>query len=330
MSNTHSLDLLLDSLSPIKVHLDDPDVTEIMINGENDVWIEKAGRLEQIDVLAITAKNIESIILVLASLEQKSAEKGTSTGIVDARIDGFRFAGILPPTASKGPCLSIRKHSIKTYTLDDLAHRGAMTSQVVELLRAMVKERKNVLVVGGTSSGKTTVLNAMIQEMPVEHRVITIEDTRELKVSVPNNISLESNTQRGITPRDLVRTCLRMRPDRILLGEVRGGEAYDLLAAANTGHDGVLATLHANSALKGLSRFENLVLQSGIDWPHQSICKEIADVFDYVVFVQRTASGQRGVAEILHLTGFDMNSQKYEFSYLFQQSSLPIAGSSIS
>lgn len=316
-SRTGSIDLLKEALAPLRPYLDDDEVNEVMINSANDVWVEKSGQISKVDVL-ISSHSLNSVVLILASMEQKDALAGTDSGILDARMSGFRVAAILPPTSTKGTCISIRKHSVVNFSLGDLESKGAFGPEQTEILKKIVLQRKNVLVVGGTSSGKTTMLNAMIQEIPPEDRVITIEDTQELKVAVPNHVQLESNAQRNVTPRMLVKASLRFRPDRILLGEVRGGEAYDLLNAANTGHDGVLATLHSNSALKGLSRFENLVLQSGIDWPHASICKEIADVFDYVVFVER-ANGKRRLSEILQLHGYDMEARNYLVSYQFKR-----------
>lgn len=319
MNNTRigSIDLLKEALSPLRSYLDDPLVNEVMINSENDVWVEKSGVIDKVDV-TISSTSLSSVVLILASMEQKDAFAGTDSGILDARMNGFRVAAILSPTSIKGTCISIRKHSVENYSLQDLQSKGAFGAEQSEILKNLVLNRKNVLVVGGTSSGKTTLLNAMIQEIPHQDRVITIEDTQELKVGVPNYVQLESNYQKNVTPRMLVKASLRFRPDRILLGEVRGGEAYDLLNAANTGHDGVLATLHSNSALKGLSRFENLVLQSGIDWPHQSICKEIADVFDYVVFVDRV-QGKRRLSEILELHSYDMETRNYSFTYQFKR-----------
>lgn len=292
-----AISALMNALGPIKELLEDPLVQEVEINGPNDVWFERAGQQQQ-STIKITQAQIEIAITVLARLDHKDAKAGTKDGIIDARMDGFRIAAALPPTSVRGPSMCIRKHNPLSLTLDDYEAAKAFPEGFRDKLAAMVRERKNVLVVGGTSSGKTTFTNALISEIPHDERVITIEDTPELKVKTPNWVSLESNIQKGITTKDLVKLSLRYRPDRIIVGEVRGGEAYDLLDAANTGHDGVIATLHANSSFDALTRFETLVLQGGVQWPHRAICAQIARTFDYVLFMARRR-GVRMLEEVL-------------------------------
>jgi Flp pilus assembly CpaF family ATPase len=222
---------------------------------------------------------------------------------VDARMDGFRVAAALSPTSVRGPSMCIRKHNPVHLKLDDYVKAGAITPEWAERLREMVRSHKNILVAGATSSGKTTAVNALLAEIPPEERILTIEDTPELKVISPNWVSLESNAQKGVSTRELVRLALRYRPDRVIVGEVRGGEAFDLLDAANTGHDGVIATLHASSALDALSRFETLILRGGVEWPHRAICAQIARTIDYVVFMARR-NGVRGLQEVLEIEDF--------------------------
>lgn len=306
--NSHKM--LWHSLCPVASLMEDPMVQEVMINGPNDVWVERAGEgITQTDI-AISEIEIRGAIVVLASLESKEAKDKGIESIIDSRLDGFRFAAAMRPTSMRGPSISIRKHNPVHLSLEDYVANGAMPENMASALSQMVKGRKNMLIAGGTSSGKTTFANALIGEVDPKDRVLTIEDTQELKVKVPNWVPLISNEQEGVTTRHLVRLSLRFRPDRIIVGEVRGGEAFDLLDAANTGHDGCLATLHANNCAGALSRFESLVLRSGINWPHEAIKAQIAETFDYVVFMARMSSGRK-LAEILKVNGFDFDTKRY-------------------
>ncbi len=307
-NNAHVL--LRNSLRAVGHLLEDPHVQEVMINGPNNVWVEKAGQGIIKTEVDISDVEIRSSIQLLASLENKEAKERGKESIIDSRLDGFRFAAAMKPTSMQGPSISIRKHNPVHLSLDDYVANGAIPEDMAGVLRKMVQERKNVVVAGGTSSGKTTFVNALIGEVDQGDRVLTIEDTQELKVKVPNWVPLISNEQEGVTTRDLVRLSLRFRPDRIIVGEVRGGEAFDLLDAANTGHDGCLATLHANNCAGALSRFESLVLRAGINWPHEAIKAQIADTFDFVVFMARVKTGRK-LAEIMAINGFDFDSKRY-------------------
>lgn len=313
LASAAALRALTHALSPIREYLDDPLTQEIEINGPNDVWVERAGVQSKVDV-RIGATELETAIGVLARLSNKDAKAGTADGIIDARMEGFRVAAALPPTSVHGPSMCIRKHNPVHLSLADYVKAGALTEEWAEQLRDMIRSHKNVLVAGGTSSGKTTFVNALLAEIPKEERILTIEDTPELKVLSPNWVSLESNTQAGISTRDLVRLALRYRPDRVIVGEVRGGEAFDLLDAANTGHDGVIATLHASSSFDALSRFETLILRAGIDWPHRAICAQIARTIDFVVFMARR-NGSRRLQEVLEVQDFD--NERYVTNMLF-------------
>lgn len=307
-NNAHVL--LRNSLRAVGHLLEDPHVQEVMINGPNNVWVEKAGQGIIKTEVDISDVEIRSSIQLLASLENKEAKERGKESIIDSRLDGFRFAAAMKPTSMQGPSISIRKHNPVHLSLDDYVANGAIPEDMAGVLRKMVQERKNVVVAGGTSSGKTTFVNALIGEVDPGDRVLTIEDTQELKVKVPNWVPLISNEQEGVTTRDLVRLSLRLRPDRIIVGEVRGGEAFDLLDAANTGHDGCLATLHANNCAGALSRFESLVLRAGINWPHEAIKAQIADTFDFVVFMARVKTGRK-LAEIMAINGFDFDNKRY-------------------
>ena len=316
LTTASALAALMQSLGPVKTLLEDPQVQEVEINGPDDVWFERSG-VQQRSQVKISKAQIETAITVLARLDHKDAKAGTKDGIIDARMDGFRVAAALAPTSVRGPSMCIRKHNPLRLSLEDYAAAGAFSSAWAEKIREMVRAKKNILVVGGTSSGKTTFTNALLGEIPGDERVLTIEDTPELKVTTPNWVSLESNAQKGITTKDLVRLALRYRPDRIIVGEVRGGEAYDLLDAANTGHDGDIAPLHSNSSFDALSRFETLLLQGGVQWPHRAICSQIARTFDYVLFMARRR-GVRRLEEVLALHGYDNDSEKYQYEIVYQ------------
>jgi pilus assembly protein CpaF len=306
----HVSQMLSQTLTPVAHFMADPDVQEIMINGPDDVWVERSGMMEAQPV-QIAEIQIRSALEMLAAMIGKEAKENNATAIIDARMDGFRIAGALPSVSTKGSSICIRKHSTFVRTLDEYVADGAMSEEVKEFLIQAVKDRKNFIVSGGTSSGKTTLLNALISYIPHSERVLTIEDTRELKVKVPNWVPLESNEQAGITIRSLVKLALRYRPDRIIVGEVRGPEAFDLMQAMNTGHDGGFATLHANSATSALSRLETLVLTApGIDWPIHSVREEIANTFDYVI-QQVRENGKRKLKEVLEIQSYDRERGAY-------------------
>lgn len=301
----HIKSMLSSQLSPVAHFMDDEAVQEIMVNGPNDIWVEKAGVMQPEAGIQLSEIQIRSALEMLASLIGKDAKENTRTAIIDARMDGFRIAGALSSVSTKGSSICIRKHSTFVRSLEDYVSDGAMSAEVKDFLIQAVKDRKNFIVSGGTSSGKTTLLNALISYIPHSERVLTIEDTRELKVKVPNWVPLESNEQAGITIRDLVKLALRYRPDRIIVGEVRGPEAFDLMQAMNTGHDGGFATLHANSASSALSRLETLVLTApGVDWPIESVRVEIANTFDYVI-QQVRENGKRKLKEVLQIDHYD-------------------------
>jgi Flp pilus assembly CpaF family ATPase len=337
-TQAHAIQLLRETLKPVEALLDDHDIQEIMINGPSDVWVERRGLIVK-EPCQITDIDIRSAITVLASLEGKQAKEGSIDGIIDSRMEGMRVAAVLSPTAVFGHAMSIRKHNKQKLVLEDYVTSGAFDMAVEDevevddkfilpevkcaddlalVLKKIVKGRKNIIVAGGTSSGKTTLLNAMLSEIDGQDRVLTIEDTPEVDVRVPNWVSLESNEQEGVTTRHLLRLALRFRPDRIIVGEVRGGEAYDLLQAANTGHDGCFSTVHANSAFAVLSRLETLVLTSGIQWPHEAIRTQLAETFNYIIFMARS-HGKRQLQEIIELQGYDSVNGRYIYRHIFKR-----------
>ncbi len=312
----NAIDMLRSTLAPLAPVFDDPAVTEIMINAPGEVWVQRAARSERLTI-ELTDAQVRAAIMLLARLNRRDAREGGREAMLDARFDGMRVAACLAPPATRGHALCIRKHQRRRLTLADLVAGQAVDAACARLLRCAVRGRCNMLIAGGTDSGKTTLMNALLAEVPGEERLITIEDTPELDVAAPNRVSLEASEADGISVRDLVRLALRMRPDRILVGEVRGPEAYDLMQVANTGHRGVLATLHANDAPGALERLEALVLTAGVPWTFAAIQRQIARSFDLVVFVARDAA-QRRVTEVARLDGFDAEAASYRMTTLYR------------
>ncbi|MEC0257772.1 CpaF family protein [Paenibacillus lautus] len=296
----------LDVLQPL---VDNPTITEIMINSHQDIFIEQDGEVKKLALQFESQSRLEDIIQSIVGTVNRMVNE--STPIVDARLkDGSRVNIVLPPIALKGPSMTIRKFPESPMTMDDLVGRGALTEEAAEQLRILVKGKYNIFIGGGTGSGKTTFLNALSQYIPPDERVITIEDSAELKiVTVPNLVSLETrnaNTEgRGeIAIRDLIRSSLRMRPNRIIVGEVRGSEALDMLQAMNTGHDGSLSTGHANSTQDMISRLETMVL-SGADLPIGVVRQQISSAIDIFVHLSRLRDRSRRVTEISEVIGME-------------------------
>jgi pilus assembly protein CpaF len=314
---TPELEMVFNSLGSLKSHFEDPAVQEVMINGHDDVFVERAGVIERVDV-RLSEQQVMAAITVLASRANKELRAGTKDSILNERWEGVRVCAVVPPVSLHGPVMAIRKHSSITFTLDDYVSNGVMEIRTKEKLQQIIKSKKNVLIVGGTSSGKTTFLKALMLEIDPADRILTIEDLPELSIQSPNRVQLETREASGITYTELVKTALRMRPDRIILGEVRDGAALDLLNAANTGHDGCLATLHANSSLEGLSRFEDLIMQAGGRIPLASIQQRISTTFHNVIFMARR-NGKRRLIELLEMTGFDRTNGQYHFNYIHQE-----------
>ncbi|WP_187119795.1 CpaF family protein [Numidum massiliense] len=308
----------LDVLQPL---IDDKAITEIMINGHDDIFIERAGNIEKIPVQFESDQKLEDIIQTIVSRVNRVVNE--SSPIVDARLhDGSRVNVVLPPIALNGPVMTIRKFPDKPLVVDDLIANGAMSQETATFLQKLVQARYNILVGGGTSSGKTTFLNVLSNFIPKRERIITIEDSAELQIQgVPNLVRLETrnaNTEgKGeITIRDLIRSSLRMRPDRIIVGEVRGAEALDMLQAMNTGHDGSLSTGHANSTRDMLSRLETMVL-SGANLPVEVIRQQIGSAIDIMVHLARLRDHTRkvlNISEVLGVEGGELQlNPLYEF-----------------
>jgi pilus assembly protein CpaF len=296
-------------LGPLEDLLSDESVTEIMVNRHNDIFIERLGQLTRSDIsFSNDASVLAAIERIVSPLGRRIDE---SSPMVDARLkDGSRVNAVIPPLAIKGPSITIRKFSRKKLVAGDLLRFGAINREMVEFLRVAVERRANIVVSGGTGSGKTTLLNVLSNFIPDNERIVTVEDAAELQLTQSNLVSLEARPAniegRGaVTIRDLVKNCLRMRPDRIIVGECRGGEALDMLQAMNTGHDGSLTTAHANSPRDCLSRLEVMTLMSGLEIPMLAIREQIRSAVNIIVQQTRFSCGTRKVTYITEITGMD-------------------------
>ena len=309
-------------LGPLEDLIEDPTVTEIMVNSSSDIFIERAGRIEKSPVIFTSDK------AVLAAIERIVAPLGRrideSSPMVDARLaDGSRVNAVIPPVALRGPSLSIRKFSKRKLLGDDLLKFGSLNESMLHFLEMAVRERRNIVVTGGTGSGKTTLLNILSNFIPDDERIVTIEDAAELKLSQPNLVAMESRPANlegkgHISIRDLVRNSLRMRPDRIVVGECRGGEALDMLQAMNTGHEGSLTTAHANSPRDALSRLEVMVMMSSMDLPMVVVREQIASAIDLIIHQRRFPCGSRKVTHISEITGIESGTIQTQDLFVFR------------
>jgi len=313
-------------LGPLEDLLADPKVTEIMVNRADQIYVERSGKLEMTKVRFLGNEQLRGVIeRIVAPLGRRIDEK---VPMVDARLrDGSRVNAIIPPLALKGPAMTIRKFSKKLLGPDDLVKFGSMTDQMVTFLSAAVKARLNIVISGGTGSGKTTLLNVLSSFIPTDDRIVTIEDAAELQLPQDHVVTLESRPaniegEGAITIRDLVRNSLRMRPDRIVVGECRGGEALDMLQAMNTGHDGSLTTVHANAPRDALSRLETLALMAGLDLPSRAIRDQIASAVNLIVQQSRLQDGSRRVTHITEVTGQENGVFTSADVFVFKQSGM--------
>ena len=310
-------------LGPLEILLNDPEITEIMINHPKQIYIEKKGQPMLSDVTFESDKQLMRVIdRVVSSIGRRVDE---STPMADARLkDGSRVNVIIPPLALKGPCMTIRKFSREKLGPNDLIKFRSATPHMIQFMRAAVRSKLNVLVSGGTGSGKTTLLNILSTFIPPEDRIITCEDAAELQLQQDHVITLESRPAnvegKGAVPiRDLVKNCLRMRPDRIIVGECRGGEALDMLQAMNTGHDGSMSTLHANNPHECLGRLETLVLMAGADLPSRAIREQVAAAVHIIIQQQRLRGGPRKVVSIAEITGIENGDIQFQEIFVYNQ-----------
>jgi pilus assembly protein CpaF len=294
---------------PIQPFLDDDSVTEIMVNGEAAIYVERAGRLQRTSARFLSDEHLRRVIERIVSQVGRRIDE--SSPMVDARLpDGSRVNAIVPPLAVDGPSLTVRKFAKDPFKVGDLISFGTMTSQIAELLQACVQGRLNILISGGTGTGKTTLLNVVSSFIPEHERIVTIEDAVELQLHQDHVIRLESRPPNiegkgQVAIRDLVRNSLRMRPDRIIVGETRGGEALDMLQAMNTGHDGSLSTVHANTPRDALARLETMVLMAGMDLPARAIREQVASAIDLIVQISRLRDGTRRITHITEVHGME-------------------------
>ena len=310
-------------LGPIEGFMADPEVTEVMVNGDDSIYIERAGKLYLTETRFVSVDHLRQVIERIVSGVGRRIDE--STPLVDARLpDGSRVNAVIPPLSVDGPMLTIRKFAKTAFTASDLVDLRTLSRESTDFIDACVRGRRNILISGGTGTGKTTLLNVVSSFIPDSDRIVTIEDAVELRLQQRHVIRLESRPPniegRGAVPiRELLRNSLRMRPDRIVVGEVRGGEALDMLQAMNTGHEGSLSTLHANSPRDAMSRLETMVMMSGLELPVRAIREQIASALDLVVHLARMRDGTRRVVEISEVNGMEGDtltlSTLFKFDY---------------
>jgi len=317
-------------LGPIEPYLHDPDVADILVNTHRQVYIERFGRLELTPTKFDNDEHVMRIIDRIVSRVGRRVDE--SSPMVDARLpDGSRVNAIIPPLSIDGPVLSIRRFGIRTLHMGDLLELHTVSPGMAEVLQGTVRGRLNTLISGGTGSGKTTLLNAMSSYIPVEERVVTIEDAAELQLLQPHVVRLETRPAniegRGeITQRELVKNALRMRPDRIVVGEVRGSEVLDMLQAMNTGHDGSLTTIHANSPRDALHRLETLMLMSGVNLPNRVMREQISAALDVIIHVTRFSDGSRRVIAVSEIVGMEQDVVAMQDIFIFRKTGLSDEG----
>lgn len=310
-------------LGPLETLMKDPEISDILVNTHNQVYVERYGKLEKTDVRFRDDDHLMQIIERIVTRVGRRVDE--SSPMVDARLaDGSRVNAIIPPLALDGPILSIRRFGAERLTINDLIQFNSVPSQVAEVAAACVKSRLNILVSGGTGAGKTTLLNCLSNYIPETERIVTIEDSAELKLQQEHVVRLETRPaniegEGLVGQRELVRNALRMRPDRIVVGEVRGGEALDMMQAMNTGHDGSISTIHANSARDALSRLETMMLMAGINLPERALREQVASALDVIVQLSRLSDGSRKLVEFAEVTGMEGNTITTQTIFKFEQ-----------
>ena len=320
-------------LGPLEDLLADESITEIMVNGPSQVYVERAGKLELTDCTFINDNSVNTIIERIVSPIGRRIDE--SQPYVDARLaDGSRVNAVIHPLSLIGPCITIRKFSKDPFKVQDLIDFGTLTSEIAEFLRVCVVLRKNIIVSGGTGSGKTTLLNVLSSYLPDDERILTIEDAAELRLTQQHIVRLETRPAniegRGaVTIRDLVRNALRMRPDRIVVGECRGSEALDMLQAMNTGHEGSLTTIHANTPRDALARLETMVLMSGMELPIRAIREQVGSAIHIICQISRFSDGSRKVSKITEVSGLEGDRITLQDIFDFKQTGLDEAGTVI-
>lgn len=317
-------------LGPIEPLLSDPSVSDILVNGPYQVFAERRGKIEATDIQFDNEAHLLRVIDRIVSRIGRRVDE--MSPMVDARLpDGSRVNAVIPPLSIDGPLLSIRRFAVVPFTVKDLIDFGALTPGMAELIQGLVKARLNLLVSGGTGSGKTTLLNVMSASIPTDERIITIEDAAELQLQQPHVLRMESRPPNiegkgEISQRDLLRNSLRMRPDRIIMGEVRGAEVLDMLQAMNTGHDGSMTTIHANSARDALTRLEHMLGMAGLKAESRSMRQQIGAALSVVIQVSRLSDGQRKVTSLQEITGLEGDVISMQEIFKFDQTGLSAEG----
>ena len=321
----NGFETILPFLKPIEHLILDEAISEVMVNGPDSVFVEKHGLLEQVTDVSLGEKGL--LVAVKNIARRLGDDISEAKPILDSRLpDGSRVAAVIPPCSLRGVTLTIRKFSGRLFSLEDLVAVGTLDRVLANRLERYVLDRKNILLSGGTSSGKSTTLGALGGIIPANERIVLIEDTAEIHLPHLNLVRFEArqaqNGLAAVTVRDLLKASLRHRPDRIILGEVRGGEAFDLLQLLNTGHSGTLSTIHASSAKQGLARFASCVLQSGIDLPYRSVKANIGDSLDVIVQIERR-HGRRLICEVLVINSYHAEADLFDYCSIYQRSEAP-------
>ena len=317
-------------LGPLETLLEDPSIADILVNRYDSIYVERQGKLEKVKVQFYDDKHLLNIIDRIVSNVGRRVDE--SSPMVDARLkDGSRVNAIIPPLALDGPSLSIRRFTVDKLSAEQLIDYETMNAEMGQLIKAVVVGKLNVLISGGTGSGKTTLLNILSSYIPSDERIITIEDSAELQLQQPHIVRLETRPANiegkgEISQRDLVKNCLRMRPDRIVIGEVRGAEAIDMLAAMNTGHEGSLTTLHANTPRDALGRLENMICMGGFQMPIHNIRAQISSAIDVVIQLQRHEDGCRRITSIQEVTGMEGDVITMSEIFTFRRESKGLQG----
>ena len=315
----NGFETIIPFLKPIEHLLLDPSISEVMVNSPDHIFIEKDGFVEQMKDIHLGEK---SLMVAVKNIARRLGDDiSESKPILDSRLpDGSRVAAVIPPCSVNGITLTIRKFNTRHFGIEDLVQAGTMERWLANQLETYVLARKNILIAGSTGSGKTSLLNVLGKFIPADERILLIEDTSEIHMGQDNLVRFEArqpqNGLPAITIRDLLKASLRHRPDRLILGEIRGGEAFDLLQLLNTGHSGSLSTVHATSAKQGLARFTSCVLQSGVDLPYRAIKTNVGDSVNVVVHLERRP-GRRFVSEVVEIHGYDPDKDEYNYGFIF-------------
>jgi pilus assembly protein CpaF len=315
----NGFEIILPFLKPIEHLILDDAISEVMVNGHDHIFIEKAGFIEPVQDVILGEK---SLMVAVKNIARRLGDDiSESKPILDSRLpDGSRVAAVIPPCSVDGVTLTIRKFNARHFTIEDLVQAGTLERWVANQLEGYVLARKNILIAGATGSGKTSMLNALGKFIPSDERVLLIEDTSEIHMGQDNLVRFEArqpqNGLPAVTIRDLLKASLRHRPDRLILGEIRGSEAFDLLQLLNTGHAGSLSTVHATSARQALARFTSCVLQSGVDLPYRAVKTNVGDSVNVVVHLERRP-GRRFVSEVVEIHGYDPDRDEFNYGFIF-------------